>query len=248
MEPIRIDTPENVDLSLEPVGLGSRFVAAAIDSMIQWIVGTMLVVVFAMVLAATQTSPAAEITIMVILALAALFLLVLYKPVFEAVWNGQTIGKRIVGIRVVQVSGMPVTFPQVVVRNLLRIIDIMPSSYLIGAICVLATQRRQRLGDLAAGTVVVRDRPQQMPVLPDRLSHDPTVDLTRLREHALRLSEDDLQPARRYWQRRQQLDPAMRARLAAQVAKALAVRMDWMDPLPANPEEFIEEVLYVRAQ
>ncbi|MBP2017404.1 putative RDD family membrane protein YckC [Symbiobacterium terraclitae] len=252
MDPIRIDTPESVDLSLEPAGLGSRFLAALIDALVQYgvIFALMLVTLPSFSIAAIFEEATAFATINFVLAIllvAVALLFFLYKLLLEALWNGQTLGKRAVGIRVVQANGMPVTFLQVVIRNLLRIIDYLPGYYLIGSICVLATRRRQRLGDLAAGTVVVRDRPAELPVVPDRLSHTPVTDLTRLREHVLRLREEDLLPARGYWQRRLQLDGPSRARVAAKVAEGLAARMSWTDPLPPYPDDFIEEVLYVRA-
>mgnify|MGYP000167735024 CR=1 FL=1 len=251
MDPIRIDTPESVDLALQPVGLGSRFLAAVIDALIQYgVVAALLLVAVPALSLSTLIDEAFEtfeFTFLSILLLAIALLFFLYKLLFEAIWNGQTIGKRVAGIRVVQANGMPVTFLQVVIRNLLRIIDYLPSYYLIGSVCVLATRRRQRLGDLAAGTVVVRDRPAELPVVPDSLSHTPATDLNRLREHVLRLSEQDLLAARGYWQRRMQLDGASRARVAARVAEGLAVRMGWTDPLPPYPDDFIEEVLYVRA-
>jgi len=253
MDPIRIDTPESVDLALEPVGLGSRFLAALIDAAIQWAVMFALYMVGISSLLAwaegfADPSSSFPATVMAILLLSGALLFFLYKLLFEALWNGQTIGKRVVGIRVVQANGMPVTFLQVVIRNFLRVVDFLPFYYLIGSVCVLATGRRQRLGDLAAGTVVVRDRPAEAPVVPTMLSHPPHTDLNRLREHALRLSEEDLLPARGYWQRRNQLHGPSRARVAEQVARGLAVRMGWTDPLPAIPDDFIEEVLYVRAR
>lgn len=253
MDPIRIDTPESVDLALEPVGLGSRFLAALIDAVIQYAVAFAVILIGLPVAAlwAAESGAASDTVALfffAILFLGVALLFFLYKLLFEALWNGQTIGKRVAGIRVVQANGMPVTFLQVVIRNFLRIVDYLPVYYLIGAVCILATGRRQRLGDLAAGTVVVRDRPEETPAVPKALSHPPQTDLNRLREHVLRLSEADLVPARGYWQRRNQLDGPSRARVAEMVARGLAVRMGWTDPLPPIPDDFIEEVLYVRAQ
>lgn len=247
---IRIDTPESVDLALEPAGLGSRFLAALVDGVIQWGIVFLLVLagVPGLFLLEGEDPVFGELMFFSFLALSVALLFFLYKLLFEAFWNGQTPGKRIAGIRVVQVSGMPVTFLAVVIRNLLRIIDFLPGSYVVGTVCVLCTRKRQRLGDMAAGCIVVRERPERAPVLPVKLSHAPKTDLTRLREHALRLSESDLAPARSFWQRRQEMEPAARERVAAQIAAGLAHRMNWPDPLPSYAEDFIEEVLYVRAQ
>ncbi len=90
----------------------------------------------------------------------------LYPVVFEAGKRGATPGKRIMGLRVVQTTGSPITFGQAIVRNFLRFIDGMPAfTYCFGLTSCLATKRFQRLGDLAAGTVVVYDRIPPMPVI-----------------------------------------------------------------------------------
>ncbi len=91
-----------------------------------------------------------------------------YPIIFEAGKRGATPGKRAMGLRVVQESGAPITFGQAVVRNFLRFIDGMPYllTYAVGAASCLATRRFQRLGDLAAGTVVVYDRPPVAPATP----------------------------------------------------------------------------------
>lgn len=252
MDHIRIDTPESVDLALEPAGLGSRFFAALIDGLIQGAVIFLVVLAAIPVMAVTFAddfmASTAGIAVIAILVLGVSLLFFLYKLLFEAFWNGQTIGKRVAGIRVVQANGLPVGFLQVVIRNLLRLIDFLPSYYLVGAVSILATRKKQRLGDLAAGTVVVRDRPAGAPVVPAKLSHDARTDLNRLREHVLRLGEQDLTAARGYWERRWQMDGEARARVSTQVAQGLALRMDWQEPLPPYPDDFIEEVLYVRAR
>ena len=90
----------------------------------------------------------------------------LYPIIFEAGKRGATPGKRAMGLRVVQATGAPITLGQAVVRNFLRFIDGMPFfTYAFGLTSCLATRRFQRLGDLAAGTVVIYERVQAMPVL-----------------------------------------------------------------------------------
>jgi len=249
---IHIGTPESVDLSLEPAGLGSRFLAFIIDAAIQW--GVMSVLLFFVAPAAifleleTGGSGFAAGTLLAILLLGVGFLFFLYKLLLEAFWNGQTVGKRVAGIRVVRADGLPVGFLQVVVRNFMRIIDSLPSAYLVGGVVVLASRRGQRLGDMLAGTVVVRQRRAAAPVLPVQLFHQPNYDLNSLREKVLRLEEGDLVAARGFWERRTQLEPEARYRVAASVASALATRMAWQEAMPPHPEMFIEAVLYVRAR
>ena len=95
------------------------------------------------------------------IAIAVLLIFVLlwgYFIFFELTWNGQTPGKRAAGVRVLTSRGEPVTLVHTLVRNVLRIVDALPSFYMVGVISILVTRRSQRLGDLAAGTVVVRER------------------------------------------------------------------------------------------
>jgi uncharacterized RDD family membrane protein YckC len=82
-----------------------------------------------------------------------------YYIFFEVVWNGQSIGKRIVGLRVVRTNGTPITFTESVIRNLIRLIDFLPAYYGIGVVTMFINAQSRRLGDLAAGTLVVYDRP-----------------------------------------------------------------------------------------
>jgi uncharacterized RDD family membrane protein YckC len=250
----RVDTPESVDLALEPAGLGTRFLAIAVDAVIQWgaaMLVMMIVVPLTMVGSFTKLfeNPAAiSGVLMTILLLVFGFLFFLYKLLLEAFWNGQTVGKRVVGIRVIKANGLPVDFLQVVIRNLLRVIDYLPLQYLVGTVTIVASRRGQRLGDMVAGTVVVRDRRPSVPLTPVQLFHEPQYDLSLLREHVLRLSDEELEPARRFWMRRMQLESQSRWRVAARIAQTLADRMNWKETLPPHPEMFVEAVLYVRSQ
>lgn len=250
----RVDTPESVDLALEPAGLGTRFLAILVDAAIQWgaAILLLLVVVPMTVVGSTMNlfeNPAAiDGVLLTILLLAFGFLFFLYKLLLEAFWNGQTVGKRAVGIRVIKANGLPVDFLQVVIRNLLRVIDYLPLQYLVGTVSIVASKRGQRLGDIVAGTVVVRDRRAPVPMPPVQLFHQPQYDLNLLREHVLRLTDEELEPTRRFWMRRMQLETQSRWRVAARIAQGLATRMGWQEPLPQHPEMFIEAVLYVRAQ
>ncbi len=252
MSEIRIDTPESVDILYTPAGLGSRFLAAVVDGLIQGgaVLGLFLTVILAGLLDRLFTlkvPDAGTLGFLAILLLSAALLVGGYKLLLEAFWNGQTVGKRVAGIRVVQRNGLPVHFWQVLVRNLLRVVDYLPAWYGLGAVLVLATRDNQRLGDLVAGTIVVRVHPAPAPQVPLQPSAAPGEDLAALRERVLRLAEADLEAARGFWQRRQALDPAVRRRLAERIAAALVTALGREEPLPDDPEGFIETVLYLRA-
>jgi uncharacterized RDD family membrane protein YckC len=88
-----------------------------------------------------------------------------YGIVLEWRWRGQTVGKRLFGLRVVDVHGLRLQFPQIAIRNLLRPIDSLPFFYLVGGVAALSTRLGQRLGDLAANTVVAHERYWEAPNL-----------------------------------------------------------------------------------
>lgn len=172
-EEYTIDTPENVSFGYEVAGIGSRFVAALIDHLLLAVLlfGLQIVLVVAMVALAGEPSTldqgfevesSAEDWIAgVIIALYALLNFSIwwgYFMFFEWLWHGQTIGKRITRIRVVRLDGTPVSFVPVAVRNLVRIVDFMPMGYGLGVITMFCNRRARRLGDFAAGTLVVKDQ------------------------------------------------------------------------------------------
>jgi uncharacterized RDD family membrane protein YckC len=149
-----VATPERVAFEYTIAGLGSRFMAQAIDV-------TLLLTVFfvlslgALLLNSFTGDGRLSLLIWVILSFA---LFVLYFPLLEGVWGGQTVGKRLLRLRVLGDRGEPVTVTQVAIRNLIRIVDFLPIFYGVGIVTLFIQGGSKRLGDFAAGTVVVRDR------------------------------------------------------------------------------------------
>ncbi|TMD46097.1 MAG: hypothetical protein E6I86_13420 [Chloroflexi bacterium] len=127
-----ISTPERVAFQYEIAGIGSRFLAQILDSLV--IMAILIEIILGFILLAG------------------------YFLVSEAVWNGQTLGKRAARLRVVGDHGEPVTLGQAAIRNLVRIVDFLPVFYAIGMLTLFINGRGKRLGDFAAGTLVVRDR------------------------------------------------------------------------------------------
>ena len=93
-----------------------------------------------------------------------------YFSLFEAFWRGQTPGKRAMKLRVIKDAGRQITLFESLARNLLRIVDYFPGLYLTGVITMLCNKRSKRLGDLAAGTLVVHERGDEQPLLYTGLS------------------------------------------------------------------------------
>src|SRR5437762_1809620 len=160
-----IETPEHLVLELELAGLGSRMAATVCDA-------GLLVLAFVLLgvgiqLLPTPTGGDAEgpwSTLAAIVLILTVFLLFWgYFLLFEALNDGRTPGKRLMGIRVVMDTGHPLTFTAAAVRNLVRIVDMQPVlTYLVGLGFVLFHPQNKRLGDIVAGTVVVRDRPENL--------------------------------------------------------------------------------------
>ncbi len=151
---LQIDTPENVLLDAEIAGVGTRIAAAFIDYFI------LFIVVLAVTFLYTRSirSAANGTTVLAIWGLIQFAIVTFYHLFFEFLWNGQTPGKRWLNLRVVQANGMPLTTAGAVIRNLIRLFDFLPLFYGIGLIVLFVTKHTQRLGDLAAGTIVIREQ------------------------------------------------------------------------------------------
>ncbi len=212
---LAIETPENVILQLEIAGVGSRALAAIIDTALlsAWLlVQGGLLALLGLRVPSVETFAGA---LMILLSFASAFG---YFTFFEALRNGQTPGKRATGIRVVQDTGHPVTFAAAAVRNLVRLADFLPPPYLIGAVLVALHPSAKRLGDMAAGTIVVRDRPVGV-------GGTPAVDETEPAESGVpELSDEEFRLVREFHQRSPTLDPSARERFADRLALRFAVR------------------------
>ncbi|HEY8344352.1 MAG TPA: RDD family protein [Bacillota bacterium] len=162
MEDYKIITPENVELDYKIADVGSRFLALCIDTLIQWL--TMLGVIFLLTLLNvkelnldTRMAGFSEsVVIGIVIALPFVFQF-LYFVILETAWSGQTIGKRVLNIRVRKEGGYPPGFWDIFLRNLIRAVDLLPIFYGIGFITMFFNKKAKRLGDYAAGTIVVKE-------------------------------------------------------------------------------------------
>lgn len=202
-------TPEAVRLRADAAGLGSRSIALMVDALIQLIV--LVPVLLGFLLDGLSGTPET-----VVFSLVVFSVVWGYFPLFEWLRGGQTPGKRRQGIRVVRTSGEPAGFAPVLVRNLLRIVEVYALPFL-ALIAMFVSARGQRLGDLAAGTMVVRDRkmplPQSIPMAPQDAGA-PVLDTSGM-------TEREYSVLRTFIARRSTLDPAARQQLAASLAATL---------------------------
>lgn len=226
-----VNTPEGVLLELTLAGLGTRMTAQLVDGLIKGaiLLGVLLVIGFA------QVTPVLLFTMIPILFFG-------YELAFEAMWSGRTPGKRSSGIRVLRADGGPINFTSAVVRNLLRIVDQLPIGYGVGAVLVFTTKKNQRLGDLAAGTVVVRER--KLDASPLRAGLDHVVVPAGF--DATAVSQEQLALARSFQLRKSSLGHEPRGRIARQVAAEL--RKTTVDPASTlSDEQLIEVVIAVKS-
>ena len=141
-------TPEGVGFEVTIAGLGSRAFGAVIDALVQ---AMLVAIVSATSQGSFQDGGLGSAFVVVSVFLVIFF----YFALCEALFKGRTLGKRITGLRVVSDQGSPASTRQILVRNLVRIVDFMPFGYIIGITAILTSSRSQRLGDLAAGTIVI---------------------------------------------------------------------------------------------
>lgn len=233
-----VATPERVSFDYQVAGLGTRAIAQILDLLI--LSGVLIGVFFA----AIAVSAAGQDTLGGLLATIGSFLVVFgYFWACEAFWSGQTIGKRVFRLRAVGDRGEPMSFVQAGVRNIVRIVDFLPYFYGVGFVVLFLNGRGKRLGDLAAGTVVVKDsdyialwqlpggRPAPPPPPPPPPGTEPSVpppppraDLAPASEAelALRRLDPDLRRfVASYAGRRHEIALPLRAQLAGQVQDRL---------------------------
>jgi uncharacterized RDD family membrane protein YckC len=168
-----VSTPERVAFQYEIAGIGSRFLAQFIDVVVILVI-QIVVTIGAGALGGIFNS----LQVFGLVELILTFILIAgYFLISEAAWNGQTLGKRYVRLRAVGDHGEPLTIGQAAIRNLVRIVDFLPAFYAIGIVTMFSNSRAKRLGDFAAGTLVVRDRERislyDLASTPPTATHEP---------------------------------------------------------------------------
>jgi uncharacterized RDD family membrane protein YckC len=269
-----IDTPEQVAIRFPVAGIGSRFLAILIDTLLQIAAYVVMVLVFVLVISAAPKSTSTgefshtgEKWLIAGLILVHFVTYWGYFTLFEAFWNGQTPGKRLFKVRVIQDSGRQITFFESMIRNLIRIVDLFPSFYLVGVITMACNRQHKRLGDLAAGTLVIHERRTEEPMWggtgprtitaatfqpaerePDFLSQQ-NLPIALPADAVARLSAEDLNVIDRFFSRALDMDLTTRAQIAARLAAQTCAKMSVEMPNNLNPERVLEAIAQqLRAQ
>jgi uncharacterized RDD family membrane protein YckC len=263
MEPIRdqlnIDTPELVDIELPLAGIGSRFIAVLVDYLIYGAFLTVLVLLAVVIVPALHmfNSMSANWAIGVFFLI--LFLIHWgYFSLFEAFNNGRTPGKLAAKIRVIHQSGRGISFLESLARNLVRVIDWIPSFYALGIVAIFLSKRHQRLGDMVAGTLVVRDRIADQPHWSTSTAHSivgasfaaespippPHLRVVLPAPALAKLSANDLEVMEGFFSRRLDMDLTTRAALAGRIASALCAKSGLEIAPGTSVETFLEAVAH----
>jgi uncharacterized RDD family membrane protein YckC len=239
---ISVATPEGVTLEVTLAGVGSRFVAGVIDQLLRWSVLLALGILLAILEGGFGNGFSGAGVVAVIVG--AFLVQFGYDVLFETLASGRTPGKRWTGLRVVKKGGTPVGFLASALRNILRIVDSLPGFYLVGILSVMFTANNQRLGDLAAGTIVVRER-RQSTALPAAVAAAEAPADSGLYDVSA-VSAEELATVRRFLDRRPTLTPEARDRLARDMATRLGPKVVG-PPRQWEPEAFLEYLVAAKA-
>lgn len=238
-----IETPENVELRRRLAGIGSRLIAGFLDTLL---IALMYCVLFILLLVAginvadnIGVSNAAGKWVFALLILIAFAIYWGYFVVFEMWTNGQSPGKKYMKIRVVQVEGGGISFNSIAIRNLLRAVDGI-GFYAVAGITMFMTRKVQRLGDLAAGTVVISEEVPNYSARYDKkkeITDEEAVTSAALKATGLRPEEYRL--LRNYWLRREELNIEARRQLLPKLLRPILIRTGYS--LPNDSLEVVEQ-------
>jgi uncharacterized RDD family membrane protein YckC len=220
-----IETPENVELQRKLAGIGTRFIAGLLDNLIIFAIFLVLFLLglFSVGAGAMFSSEAGAVVIGFLIVV--MFVVYWgYFAFFEMVTNGQSPGKKSQSIRVVKDGGGAITFIDIAIRNLLRAVDFL-GMYAVAGIFMFITRKSQRLGDLAAGTVVILEAVSDYSARSGRKKsvqweEEATAEVLR----ATQLTPEEYRVLRNYWQRRNELSLPARRRLLQQLVQPILKR------------------------
>lgn len=252
-----IETPERVPLAFALASIGNRFLACALDHLLQVILLLLMAWAFFSFAGISslegyfEEAPKWVIAAFIIVA----FLIFSgYFALFEWAMNGQTPGKRLLKLRVIREDGRPITFWEAAARNLLRNFDMMPLPfYSIGLISVFVSSRDQRIGDLFAGTVVVRERQTEAPTFEQVFNVSATSDAAYRREFPpthfaadlSKITEKEIEVVENFLRRREDLKKFSRDWMAWRVAMPILYKLKPAYDLQTfTYEGFLEELLH----
>ncbi len=245
-----IETPENVELEQRLAGMGSRFIAGLIDTLVIIVVLLLAMLVLGLsglagiidLNESVFSAGAWALTLLIVF----IFLVYWgYFVFFEMRTNGQSPGKKKMKIRVVKEGGGAMVFTDIAIRNLLRVVDVLPMGYAVGGVCMFVTRKTQRLGDLAAGTVVLSEQKSDYSAMTDKSKNmEWETDVTARHLRATELTPQEYQILMNYRLRRSELTLEARERILPKLLVPIAQRMNVLlyEGSMAAMEKFLEDL------
>lgn len=240
---LTIDTPEQVHLEFVLADIGSRFMAVFADTIIQVVLYLALFIIDLTALQGAMFSQWSTSQAWVVAVLIIIFFCIYwgYYAAFEALWNGQTPGKRWAGIRVIKETGRAINAFEAITRNLVRVIDFLPGIYGVGIVTMLLNSKNRRLGDFAAGTLVVHDKKTKETDLFFNAA-EKKADFAVYQAGRLGVAEVEL--IETFLARRQDIPWDVRHQSATRIADMICMKMG-IDPRsrPPETETFLEGIV-----
>ena len=242
---LSVETPEQIDINYQQAGIGSRFYAALIDtliltsiSLVGYYVNRELIVELGDILGKWLSALGGVVVFAMFWG---------YYMVFEVTTNGQSLGKRVLGLRVIKEGGYPISFADAAIRNLVRIVDFLPFCYGVGLLSMLINKNWRRLGDLAAGTLVIKIARTELKLTEINSPADnPSLNISQEEflytawiQPAL-VTETEMGVIREYLTRRATLPGYRRAELARTIASPIVEKMGGTGSI--GYDRFLEEV------
>ncbi len=247
---VTVETPDHIELQFQLAGIGKRFLAYLVDRLIQFgLIFALFLVITLVLLAGNKIVALADIIYKMrqvlgqwIIAVAILIYGIVslgYFILFEYIWSGSTPGKRFQQIRVIRTDGAPISFLESAVRNILRVVDILGDIYPLGLVVMFIDSRNRRLGDMAAGTLVVTESVSRLhsAKISTRSLGD---DDQQLRLVAAAMTPGDYQLVRKFLARREALDSEYRRELVQEIADRIFNKSTAMVQ-PSNDLELLLE-------
>ncbi|MDH3554438.1 MAG: RDD family protein [Deltaproteobacteria bacterium] len=251
-ESLKIQTPEHVGFRYVLAGLGTRSTAFLLDTTFRALI---ILCIFLAVLMLARLLPDFDPTgVMKSLPQTWLFALGVfaygvvdlgYFLIFEALWSGQTPGKRMQKLRVIRANGQPIGWVESSIRNILRAVDMLLGFYPLGLFVMFLSSRSQRIGDYAAGTVVIVERRSNVPMDRTRLRSTSKLNVPDLELHLSTMEPKDYQLVRSFLQRREALDGRHRRELANLIVYRLMKRWGLKPESNISDESLLEEIVGV---
>lgn len=243
---LSIETPEQIKISYSVAGIGSRFYAALID--LALLLPVLAVGYYVIIRAMLDLDESFGNWLAALAGIATFVLQWGYYMVFEIATNGQSPGKRALGLRVIKAQGYPISFSDSAIRNIVRIVDMLPFAYGAGLLTMLLNKNWQRLGDLAAGTLVVKEgakaslRPEKTQAVNVKKSTFVYADWIKPE----RVTDAELTAIQEFLSRRASLPRLRRLQLARTIGAPVAQRMADSDQI--DYDVFLEEVYALKTK